>query len=234
MLRLPTPRFIAALSLCFAAALPAAPASAFILPSEATTAATIRSINPALPVAKARAYARSVIADANRSRLDPKVIMSIVTVESRWRAGAVSGVGALGLGQLMPGTAAQLGVNPKNPADNLRGTSTYLKSLLNHFAGKRNALTLAVASYNAGPGAVEQYHGIPPYPETRDYVRKVLVTMHTLDTRLAIRATRDAARVAARGAAHPPPPRAGKKKTLAAADFWPLIRLLDFQPLFLS
>jgi soluble lytic murein transglycosylase-like protein len=178
---------VAALFAFFLAALCAVPASAETTTAptpEATMAAVMRSFNPQLTLAKARAYARSVMADAYRTHLDPKFIMSIVTVESHWHANAVSRVGAQGLGQLMPGTAARLGVNPHNPSENLRGTSNYLKSLVNHFAGNPNALKLAIAGYNAGPKAVERFHGIPPYAETQRYVAKVLHVWNQLNVRV--------------------------------------------------
>jgi hypothetical protein len=124
------------------------------------------------------------MADAWRTHLDPRFIMSIVTVESRWRANALSRVGARGLGQLMPGTAANLGVNAWNASENLRGTSRYLKSLMDHFAGRPNAVSLAIAGYNAGPKAVERYKGIPPYTETRNYVVHVLRVWKELNSRI--------------------------------------------------
>jgi hypothetical protein len=189
MFRIPSLRIAASLFVFSAAAASAAlPASAQMLPAgtatEATYAAVLRTINPKLPVEKARAYARSVMADAWRTHLDPRFIMSIVTVESRWRANAVSRAGARGLGQLMPATAATLGVNAWSASENLRGTSTYLKSLMNHFAGKPDAVKLAIAGYNAGPKAVERYHGIPPYGETQHYVVKVLRVWKTLNARV--------------------------------------------------
>jgi Transglycosylase SLT domain len=190
-------RIAAALFLISTAGLAAAPVSAepagtatattatAAAPAESTYAAVLRTLNPALTLEKARAYARSVIADAWRTHLDPRFIMSIVTVESRWRANAVSHAGARGLGQLMPSTARTLGVkNAYSASDNLRGTSTYLKRLMNHFAGKPNAVKLAIAGYNAGPKAVERYHGIPPYGETQHYVVKVLHVWKTLNTRV--------------------------------------------------
>jgi hypothetical protein len=124
------------------------------------------------------------MADAWRTHLDARFIMSIVTVESRWRANAVSRVGARGLGQLMPATAATLGVNAWNAADNLRGTSAYLKTLMDHFAGKPNAVKLAIAGYNAGPKAVERFGGVPPYAETQRYVVKVLRVWKQLNGRV--------------------------------------------------
>jgi hypothetical protein len=153
-------------------------------PTTAVYAAALRTINPKLPLAKAQAYARSVMADAWRTHLDPRFIMSIVTVESRWRANAVSRVGARGLGQLMPATAATLGVNAWNAADNLRGTSAYLKTLMDRFAGKPNATKLAIAGYNAGPMAVEKFGGVPPYAETQHYVVKVLRVWKQLNGRV--------------------------------------------------
>ena len=188
MFRIPALHSAAALFVFSATALSAAPVSAQTLSpasvTEATYAAVLRTINPKLPLEKARAYARSVMADAWRTKLDPRFIMSIVTVESRWRANAVSHSGARGLGQLMPATARTLGVNAWNAAENLRGTSSYLKSLMTHFAGKPNAVKLAIAGYNAGPKAVERYHGVPPYAETQHYVVKVLRVWKQLDARV--------------------------------------------------
>jgi hypothetical protein len=194
MFRLPSLRYAAALFVfcgssltaapAFAAEDQAAPAAPAAGPTTATYAAVLRTINPKLPLEKAQAYARSVMADAWRTHLDPRFIMSIVTVESRWRANAVSRVGARGLGQLMPATAARLGVNAWNAADNLRGTSAYLKTLMDHFAGKPNAMRLAIAGYNAGPKAVERFNGVPPYAETRNYVVKVLRVWKSLNGRV--------------------------------------------------
>jgi hypothetical protein len=191
MFRISSLRYVAALFVfcgsavtavpAFAAGEAAAPAAG---PTTATYAAVLQTINPKLPLAKAQAYARSVMADAWRTHLDPRFIMSIVTVESRWRANAVSHSGARGLGQLMPATAATLGVNAWNAADNLRGTSAYLKTLMNRFAGKPNATTLAIAGYNAGPRAVERFGGIPPYAETQHYVVKVLRVWKQLNGRV--------------------------------------------------
>jgi hypothetical protein len=179
------PALLLAAALTIAApVLSAVPAEAQVTGSEATYAAVLREINPKLPDYKARAYASAVMADAWRTHLDPRFIMSIVTVESAWRSNAVSRVGARGLGQLMPGTAHTLGVDPWSPYQNLRGTSNYLKALLNHFAGRPNAVTLAIAGYNAGPKAVERYHGIPPYAETQNYVVRVLRVWNELNAKV--------------------------------------------------
>jgi soluble lytic murein transglycosylase-like protein len=190
MFRLPSLRHIAALFVCCAGPLSALPAAAGPLvpaprpASETSYAAVLRTINPQLPMRKARAYARSLMANAWRTHLDPRFIMSIVTVESRWHANAVSRSGARGLGQLMPATAAGLGVNAWSPSENLRGTSSYLKSLMDHFARKPNGVTLAIAGYNAGPRAVERYRGIPPYAETQHYVVRVLSVWKQLKLRV--------------------------------------------------
>ncbi len=190
MLRISAPRIAAALFIFSATALSAAPAPAQAAPApvgavgEATYAAALRTINPKLGLAKAHAYARSVMADAWRTHLDPRFIMSIVTVESRWRANAVSHSGARGLGQLMPRTAASLGVNAWSASDNLRGTSNYLKTLVTRFAGKPDATKLAIAGYNAGPVAVERFGGVPPYAETQHYVVKVLRVWKQLNARV--------------------------------------------------
>ncbi len=161
-----------------------APASAHGTPTQSSYAAVLRTINPKLPAAKAQAYARSVMADAWRTHLDPRFIMSIVTVESAWRANAVSRVGARGLGQLMPSTAATLRVNAWSAADNLRGTAQYLETLVARFRNRPNGVKLAIAGYNAGPKAVERYHGVPPYAETQNYVVRVLHVWRQLDGRV--------------------------------------------------
>lgn len=104
--------------------------------------------------------------------LDPKLVMALIQAESNYNARAVSKKGAIGLMQLMPGTAKLLRVSdPFDPDENVRGGTTYLRKMIDRFAGR---IEFAVAAYNAGPGAVEKHGGIPPYRETRDYVRKVL------------------------------------------------------------
>jgi soluble lytic murein transglycosylase-like protein len=104
--------------------------------------------------------------------LDPRLIEAVIIQESGGDARARSSAGALGLMQLMPGTAAALGVqDPLDPVQNVRGGITYLLEMLQRFHGN---LALALAAYNAGPGAVEKYGGIPPYAETQRYVQDVL------------------------------------------------------------
>ncbi len=103
--------------------------------------------------------------------LSPDLIEAIAYVESRHNPQAVSAKGARGLMQLMPGTAAALGVDAADPAANVRGGATYLRSLLDRYRGD---LVLTLAAYNAGPGAVARYGGVPPFRETQGYIAAVL------------------------------------------------------------
>ncbi len=104
--------------------------------------------------------------------LDVDLLASVVKAESDGNARAVSRAGARGLMQLMPGTAAGLGVKDSfQPDQNVRGGSTYLDKLLTKY---HDNLALALAAYNAGPEAVDKYHGIPPYRETQAYVARVI------------------------------------------------------------
>lgn len=108
---------------------------------------------------------------SQRSGLDPGLVRSVIQVESAFDPRAVSSRGAMGLMQLMPETAAELGVdNVWDPGENIRGGTTYLRRMLDRFG----ELELALAGYNAGPTVVEKYGAIPPFPETRRYVTKVL------------------------------------------------------------
>ena len=109
--------------------------------------------------------------EAHAWNLDPLLIKSVMWVESCFDQHAISRVGAHGLMQLMPATAAELGVTDRfDPAQNIRGGVTYLARMLDRFG---QDLDLALAAYNAGPGAVERHEGIPPFPETRNYVERV-------------------------------------------------------------
>jgi soluble lytic murein transglycosylase-like protein len=109
---------------------------------------------------------------AGENGLDPKLVRAVVQVESGYNAAARSNKGAMGLMQLMPQTAASLEVSdPYDPDENVRAGTAYLRTMLNRFDGD---LENALAGYNAGPEAVVHYGGVPPYPETRAYVERVM------------------------------------------------------------
>lgn len=99
-----------------------------------------------------------------------------IEVESAYQQNAVSSAGAIGLGQLMPATAAELGIDPRDPLQNLDGSARYLAMMLDAFSNPK----LALAAYNAGPDAVRRYGGIPPYRETRNHVARVEAAMARL------------------------------------------------------
>ncbi len=122
---------------------------------------------------RASAAIKQVIDREARERgLDPALVKALVHAESAFNPCARSPKGAIGLMQLMPATARSVGVlNPYEPLQNIRGGVTYLARLLERFEGN---VPLSLAAYNAGPGAVAQHGGIPPYAETRSYVKKVL------------------------------------------------------------
>jgi len=100
-----------------------------------------------------------------------------IEIESAYRQSAVSSAGAIGLGQLMPTTARDLGVDPRDPLENLDGSARYLTMMLELFGDPR----LALAAYNAGPDAVRQYGGIPPYRETQNHVARVMAVVARLE-----------------------------------------------------
>ncbi len=109
---------------------------------------------------------------AERYGIDPAVLHGLIQQESGFDPSAQSSAGASGLTQLMPATASSMGVsNPLNPTESIEGGARYLGQLMSQFGGNTED---ALAAYNAGPGAVQQYGGIPPYAETQSYVSKVL------------------------------------------------------------
>ena len=115
----------------------------------------------------------AIIAEAAaRYQMDPDLIRAVIQTESAFDTTAVSTAGAQGLMQLMPALQKELGVDdPFNPRQNIMAGTQYLSALLSYFGGD---LVLALASYNAGPGAVERYNGIPPFEETQRYVKAIV------------------------------------------------------------
>ncbi len=117
-----------------------------------------------------------VVGASQANGVPPALVRAVLMAESAGNPSAISVAGAQGLMQLMPGTSAGCGIaNPFDPTENVQCGTGYLHSLLRRY---HNNVALAVAAYNAGPGAVDRYHGIPPYPETRAYVARVLNAYH--------------------------------------------------------
>ncbi|MCH3959213.1 MAG: lytic transglycosylase domain-containing protein [Selenomonas sp.] len=128
------------------------------------------SVNASLPLADQSLS--GLIGEASKKyKVDPKLLSAIAEVESGGNQNETSSAGAVGVMQLMPDTAASLGVNPYDKQQNVEGGAKYLRQMLDTFGGD---VTKAVAAYNAGPQAVKDYGGIPPYKETQNYVNKVL------------------------------------------------------------
>lgn len=155
----------AATSTSFASALAAAGAPG---PSAYSASAPAAPGEPSSP----SAYDGLIRQAASRYGIDPAILHGLIQQESAFNPASTSSAGAQGLTQLMPGTASSLGVrNPLDPAESIDGGARYLAGLLHEFGGNTEE---ALAAYNAGPGAVHAAGGIPPYPETQEYVTKVL------------------------------------------------------------
>lgn len=125
---------------------------------------------------------RQKIQDAAfRSHLDPLLVQALISVESNFKSKATSHKGAMGLMQVMPKTADECDIqSPYHATNNLMGACECLRRLINRFQGN---LKLALAAYNAGPSNVDKYGGIPPFPETMDYVKKILRRYEALKSR---------------------------------------------------
>jgi soluble lytic murein transglycosylase-like protein len=148
--------------------LPAVPATA--TPEAPPPPGTVPVTAPP-PTASAPTTPRDLAdAAADKYGLPRKLVRSVMRVESGFQPAAVSPKGAIGLMQLMPATARQLGADAQDPVQNVDAGARYLRQLLEKYNG---ALWHALAAYNAGTGAVDKYHGIPPYNETIDYVNRV-------------------------------------------------------------
>lgn len=129
-------------------------------------------LRPAHPLRRAPPPLRAAFAQAGaEAEISTHLLEAVAWVESHYDGRAASPKGALGVMQLMPATARMLGVDARDPAQNIRGGAAYLRRLLRDFDGDT---VRAVAAYNAGPAAVRRYGGVPPYPETRTYVERVM------------------------------------------------------------
>jgi soluble lytic murein transglycosylase-like protein len=138
-----------------------------------------QALTPAVDLGAGRTASVDVVRQqlstaATAYALDPKLIEAVAWRESRFHTDALSPKGAVGVMQLMPGTARDLGVDPHDPAQNIRGGALYLRRMLSEFGGD---VRLAVAAYNAGPAAVRKHGGVPPYAETQAYVTSILGRM---------------------------------------------------------
>ena len=161
--------------LTFAGFLAAAVGPPSSRPSHAVAGATAASEGGGFvprPANSSLPYDGVIQSAARVYNVDPSLVRAVVKAESNFDPSAVSKAGAKGLMQLMPGTASAYGVtNPFDPVQSVFAGTAFLGSLLRRFGGD---VTRALAAYNAGPGAVETYHGVPPYPETQRYVGEVL------------------------------------------------------------
>jgi len=136
-----------------------------------TLAASFSNQNSSKLGERIKKYKHLIEAKAKKYNLDPNLLAGLIRQESNFNPYAVSYCGAMGLGQLMPETARYLGVkDPFNASQNLDAAAKYLKEQLNTFGG---SVDKALAAYNAGPGAVKRFRGIPPYKETQNYVRAI-------------------------------------------------------------
>ena len=151
---------------------PAVPAPSTSFAGALAAAQTSPSSAPATGAGSSTAFGAEIDAAAASNGIDPALLKGLVSQESGFDPNARSGAGAVGLTQLMPGTAASLGVtNPLDPTQSLQGGAKYLRQQLDRFGGDEK---LALAAYNAGPGAVAKFGGVPPYAETQNYVNSVL------------------------------------------------------------
>lgn len=139
--------------------------------TDAGAVAIVRPARPAIAAPASGDVRRAIAGAAERYGLRRDLVEAVAWQESRLRHAAVSPKGAVGVMQLTPGTARELGVDPRDLDQNVGGGAAYLAQLLRRYDGD---LRLSLAAYNAGPGAVDRHRGVPPYPETQAYVAAIL------------------------------------------------------------
>lgn len=146
-------------------------AEEYVAPAPTPAPPVVAPVAPAPEPMPAKTPQELVHDAAIKAGLPPAIVHSVAKAESAYRTNALSPKGAIGLMQLMPGTAAQLSANPHNPKENAEAGALYLRELLIKYSGD---VPKALAAYNAGPGAVDKYRGVPPYAETVAYVNRVI------------------------------------------------------------
>jgi soluble lytic murein transglycosylase-like protein len=142
-------------------------------PSSSKTLAVTRAVlhtNPRLSPIDALLLSGAVVTAAEAHDLPPEFLAATLLQESAFDPRAISSAGAVGIAQFMPSTADGIGVDPFDPYDAISGAAQLLSSYVRAYAARTDPYVLALAAYNAGPGAVASYHGVPPYPETREYI----------------------------------------------------------------
>jgi len=150
------------------------PPPAPVLPAPPAAVASVPAIPVNAPEDQPLDPKRLAAESAKRNNLPEALIRSVMHAESGFQTNALSPKGAIGLMQLMPGTAEELHADPHDPKQNVEAGTAYLRALLVKYENNDDQVARAVAAYNAGPAAVDRYNGIPPYRETRDYVIRVL------------------------------------------------------------
>ena len=154
---------------------PVAPVAEATTVQEATSLISgyVATKNPSLRYGEDRSIANGIVYYSSMYGIDPFLMTALFETESNFNQGDVSDAGAIGIGQLMPETAASLGVNPYDTMENIQGSCSYLSTALQTFRDWPEPVAMALAAYNAGTQTVINYGGIPPYPETQNYVLRI-------------------------------------------------------------